>query len=126
MRFNVVYTTVSSRRQAARIAEAIVKKRFAACANFFSIGSRYWWNGRVTRAREWAVIFKTVQRRYPRLERELRRLHPYTLPAIVSLPIEEGLHDYLSWIAVETTAGKKLKKIGPQRTQSSQSGKVKT
>ncbi len=126
MKFISVYTTVSTRRQAERIAEAVVKKRLAACANFFAIGSRYWWNGHVNRAREWAIIFKTVERHYPQLEQELHHLHPYVLPAIVTFPIRRGLQSYLSWIAAETTARRTSKKIVRPRTRSSQSRKSKT
>lgn len=121
MKFISVYTTVSTRRQAERIAAEVVKKRLAACANFFAIDSRYWWKGRINRTREWAMIFKTVDRHYPQLEQELHRLHPYTLPAIVTFPIGRGLHSYLAWIAAETTV---RKKIGPRKTRSLQNGKV--
>lgn len=101
MKLSLVYTTVGNRRDAERLAIQIVKKRLAACANFFKIGSFYWWQGKLTQDSEYAIIFKTPARNYARFEKELLRHHPYELPAIVAIPIEKGFKKYLSWIAAE-------------------------
>jgi periplasmic divalent cation tolerance protein len=112
MKFLLVYTTVGNRKDAEQLATIIVRKRLAACANFFKIGSRYWWKGKLTPDAEYAIIFKTPVRNYPRLEHELRLRHPYELPAIIALSIKHGSKEYLAWIATEATP--RGKKIAPQ------------
>jgi periplasmic divalent cation tolerance protein len=34
--------------------------------------------------------------------KEVKKLHSYSVPEIISLPLEEGNKDYLSWITEST------------------------
>lgn len=99
-----VYTTLPDEEAARRTARILVDERLAACANFFPIGSIYRWKGEVQSEREWALVIKTRDALYPRLEARLRELHPYEVPAIVAYAIAAGLPDYLEWIERETGA----------------------
>jgi periplasmic divalent cation tolerance protein len=94
-----VSTTVEKRDDARRIAEALVEKRLAACAQIVGpILSVYRWKGRMERAEEWLLILKTRKGLYDRLEGEIRDLHPYDVPEIVAVPLAAGSRDYLRWI----------------------------
>ena len=37
-----------------------------------------------------------------RVEAAIRKLHPYSLPEIISWPIERGLAQYLQWVERES------------------------
>jgi periplasmic divalent cation tolerance protein len=97
-----VSTTVEKKDDASRIAEALVEKRLAACAQIVGpILSVYWWKGRIEQAEEWLCILKTRRDLYDRLEGEIRGLHPYDVPEIVAVPLAAGSRDYLRWIDEE-------------------------
>ncbi|MFN4133362.1 MAG: divalent-cation tolerance protein CutA [Candidatus Hadarchaeales archaeon] len=98
----IVYTTCGSRREAARIAEALVSEKLVACANIFPISSIYRWKGRVEGAKEFAIILKTRRKLVQQVISRIRELHTYKIPAIVSFNIVEGSNDYLRWI-IEST-----------------------
>jgi periplasmic divalent cation tolerance protein len=100
----VVLVTCSSTREARKIARAVVEARLAACANIFQapVQSIYRWKGRVDTAREVLMILKTSRKRFPALEKEIRRLHSYDVPEIIALPIERGSRSYLKWLADST------------------------
>ena len=99
-----VFTTVEKREDAERIASTVVKKRVAACAQIVGpIRSTYWWKGQVEEAEEWLLMMKTRQGLYSSLEQEIRSVHPYEVPEIISLPIVAGSAAYLLWIDAETT-----------------------
>ena len=99
----VVLTTLPNGEIAATIARALVEKRLAACVNILApCQSVYRWRGQIETASEVPLLIKTEDGRYAALEAELRRLHPYELPEIVSLPIVRGSPAYLTWIAGET------------------------
>jgi periplasmic divalent cation tolerance protein len=99
----VVLTTLPDAETAASIARTLVEKRLAACVNILApCTSVYRWRGSIESANEVPLLIKTEDGRYPALEAELLRLHPYKLPEIVSLPIVKGSRDYLTWIAGET------------------------
>jgi periplasmic divalent cation tolerance protein len=97
-----VQTTVARQRDAALLAGALVDKRLAACVQVSSIRSVYRWKGRVQRAREWKLVFKTRRSLADKVIRSIRSLHPYELPEIVVTEISGGLPEYLSWICSET------------------------
>jgi periplasmic divalent cation tolerance protein len=95
----LVVTTTDSRRDADILAQALVDKRLAACAQVEGpITSTYWWQGQLENGEEWKCSFKTSAALYKELETELTRIHPYDTPEILALPIIHGSRDYLSWM----------------------------
>jgi periplasmic divalent cation tolerance protein len=95
-----VLTTVGSEEDAERISIALVERRLAACVQTFGpIASRYRWQGKVEKAREWQCLAKTEAARYPEVEAAIRDLHPYDEPEIVATPILAGSAGYLTWIS---------------------------
>ena len=99
-----MFVTTASRREAVRIAEAVVGKRLAACGNVIpSVTSIFRWKGRVQTSGEAMLIMKTTSRRYPALERLIRSMHSYEVPEIIGLTAGKGLGPYLEWVQHETT-----------------------
>jgi periplasmic divalent cation tolerance protein len=97
------YVTASSPEEADRLVEAVVGARLAACANVIDgMRSAYWWQGRLERAKETIVIFKTTRERYAALEEKVKATHSYAVPCVVALPVEAGSAAYLGWIEAET------------------------
>ena len=94
-----VYSTFPTRREAERVAAVVVKSRLAACANSFPVTSFYTWKGRFRRAGEHAVVFKTTEAKYPRLERAIWRMHSDEVPCIVAWKDDRALREYSSWVA---------------------------
>jgi periplasmic divalent cation tolerance protein len=82
------------------IADALVGARLVACVNIISgVSSVYRWQGVIERAQEDLLMMKTVQNKFPELERAIREAHPYDVPEIISLNVDSGGADYLSWVA---------------------------
>lgn len=96
----VVLITASGNREAERLSRALVERKLAACVNIVPrVRSRYWWKGKIETAGEALLIVKTQKRLVPELIRAVRKLHSYTVPEVISLAVEGGNPDYLSWIA---------------------------
>ena len=104
-RFYIVLVTCGSAAEARKIAEALVKKRLAACVNLVAapVESVYRWKGKLDKSRERLLIIKTSKTRLRALEREVLRLHSYETPEFIALPISSGSSKYLSWIAQSLT-----------------------
>ncbi len=101
----LVLSTFPDVATARRISRQLVEEQFAACANILpQIESIYWWEEKVETASETFVLFKTTAGRYAALETTLRRLHPYEVPEIIALRIDQALPDYLRWVS-ESCAG---------------------
>jgi periplasmic divalent cation tolerance protein len=85
------------------LAEALVGRRLAACANIGApIESVYHWQGRVERAAEVPLTLKTAARLFPALAEAARALHPYETPSILAHPVAAVTDDYRAWVVAET------------------------
>ncbi len=93
-----VITTVGSRDDARRIAQALVERRLVACAQISAIESLYHWDGALQDDAEFRLLLKTVDTQYDAVERAIRELHPYDLPAIYALPIDRIHAPYAAWV----------------------------
>ncbi len=99
----LVFTNLPDRATAERVATSLVTAQLAACVNVLAeCTSVYRWQGKVEHATEVPLLIKTSRTAYPRLESELRKLHPYELPEIIALPVTAGLPEYLNWVSQET------------------------
>lgn len=99
----VIYSTFPSFAEAERIGGALVDRGLAACVNIFpGMTSIYVWEGKRQRDAEAAMIIKTRARLADTAIAEARKLHPYTNPAFVVLPVDGGSADFLRWIAEQT------------------------
>ncbi len=95
----VTLITASSEDEARTIAKTIVEERLAACVNIIpSIRSIYRWEGKICDDSESLLIVKTSNKSVEALEKRVAQLHSYSVPEIISLPIERGSEKYLAWI----------------------------
>jgi periplasmic divalent cation tolerance protein len=100
----LVLTNCPDEESANAIALALVEERLAACVNILPrVQSIYRWQGTVESATEIPLFIKSTTTNYPALETAIRDHHPYQVPEIIALPVEQGLPTYLDWIATETT-----------------------
>ena len=96
----VVFVTCASSAEARRIATSLVESRLAACGNVCGapLRSIYRWKGKVEQAREVLLVLKSTRKAFVKMEREIRRLHSYSVPEIIALPVVAGSRPYLEWL----------------------------
>jgi len=100
----LVMTNLPDQAAAEKLAQALIEGRLAACVNVLApCRSIYRWQGKVETATEVPLLIKTAAARYAALEAAIRAAHPYELPEIIAVPIEQGLPDYLAWVVASTT-----------------------
>ena len=86
------------------IARFIVENKLGACVNVVEeVSSVYWWQGNIERDKESLLVVKTSADKFPKLVEEVKKVHPYTVPEIIALPIVAGNGDYLKWIEESLT-----------------------
>ncbi len=94
-----VFVTIDDKDDAEEIAGSLVSKKLAACVQITSpIESTYTWKGEVERSKEWMLMIKSKVSLYDELEKEIKRLHPYETPEIITHKILIGNEDYLEWM----------------------------
>lgn len=99
MKAIVVFVTAANRKEADKIAQALVKEKLAACVSIVpEVYSQYWWQGKIENSQELLLVIKTLPRRYKALEKRVRELHSYTVPEILAMPVVVGNPAYIKWI----------------------------
>lgn len=95
----VVFITAPNEDEAAKIAKAIVKDRFAGCVNIIkNMRSIYSWQGKIEDEPEVLMVVKTQAKLFEPLSIKVKELHSYSVPEIIALPIVEGSEDYIRWL----------------------------
>lgn len=99
----ILLTTVDDAAIAKQLARQLVEMRLAACVNQIEcVHSTYRWEGKIEEADEILLIVKTAVERVPAVKEAIARLHPYQVPEILVLPVEDGSDSYLEWLFVSS------------------------
>lgn len=96
-----VKTTAAKKKDAEKIAAALLNARAAACVQLFQIRSAYWWKGRKIKESEWLVLIKTKKSLYKKVEEIIISAHTYENPEIIATPIVRVSTKYARWLESE-------------------------
>ena len=97
----LVYITNPDRKTALRVGRYLLEKRLCACVNIFKIQSLYWWKQKIENSDEYLIIAKTIDKNYSKIEKEIKKIHPYSVPCILKIKVEKANKDYLDWLLKE-------------------------
>lgn len=98
--YRLVLCTCPDNNTAETLASAMVSAQLAACVNILpGIRSVYIWNGQIESSDECLLLLKTHRDSLEELQKNLNLHHPYDVPEIISLVIDDGFPPYLAWIS---------------------------
>lgn len=106
MPLSIVYTTLPTRNAALEMASKLVSQKLAACGNIIpGMTSVYRWEGAIQESEEVVLLLKTRAEQVSPLMQEVKSLHPYDVPCILSWNLESAAADFESWVVAETSPG---------------------
>lgn len=101
MNFIIIYITHKNKKDAKKVAEALLRDRLIACVNYFPIESSYWWKDEITTSKEIVTLVKTKKENWAKVKKAVEAIHPYETPCIMKLDVESNA-SYARWIHDET------------------------
>lgn len=102
----IVFTTIANAEESENLAKKIVEAKLAACVQILPpMKSVYMWKGELQTDSEHLLLIKTLEDKFPELEKFIQENHSYDVPEIVAVSSEKVSVDYLSWMK-ESLAGK--------------------
>lgn len=102
MEFIVIYCTVPNKKEGKEIAKVLIENKFAACVNILDkMESIFSWDGEMCEEKEALMVIKTKKDHFENVKHVIQKLHSYTVPEIISLPIAQADETYLKWIEHE-------------------------
>jgi len=95
----VVLSTCATEEEAARLAQALVEARVAACVTIVA-GARsvYRWKGAIESSSECLLIIKSSRQLFDSLRAALEKAHSYEVPELLALPVTDGAQNYMNWL----------------------------
>lgn len=100
----VIFVTAANKKEADKIASALINNKLAACVNVIAnVNSLFWWQGKAAYAKETLLIVKTRRALMHKLIKKVKSLHSYAVPEIIALPIVSGDKKYLRWLNESTS-----------------------
>ena len=93
-----VYTTAPDEASSEQIAKECVEAKLAACCNFWPVRTIYSWEGKTKDDTEHIIFLKTSKEKFDELEKYIVKNHPYSMPAIVSIPRDDAHEPYRDWV----------------------------
>lgn len=99
MDYIIVFITTSNKKEAKKLATALIKNRLAACVNIIGgLRSLFKWQGKLDEAQEVLLIVKSKKEKFNKIAKLVKSLHSYEVPEIIAIPIASGFKPYLKWI----------------------------
>lgn len=101
MKFIIIYITHKNKKEARKVAEALLRDRLIACVNYFPIESSYWWKDKIATSKEIVTLVKTRKENWTKVKKAVEAIHPYETPCIMKLDVTAN-QSYVDWIKKET------------------------
>jgi periplasmic divalent cation tolerance protein len=97
--YQIIICTCPDKDTSEKIARLLVNGKLAACVNILpGITSIYRWHDQIESTQEQLLLIKANKTDYQAIELAIKKHHPYEIPEIIAVPVENGLPDYLHWI----------------------------
>lgn len=95
----LIFCTCPDQATAEKIAHVLVETNLAACVNCLpGTTSIFQWQGQIESVQEHLLLIKSHRSRYQALEAAIVANHPYEVPEIIAISIDQGSPAYLRWI----------------------------
>lgn len=77
----------------------LIQKRLASCINVVKgVQSYFFWENQISIENEIILIIKTHKNLHQDLIQEIKKIHPYSVPAIITIDAKDVNKEYLSWM----------------------------
>lgn len=95
----IILSTFPADHDAATLARTLIGEQLAACVNVLApMTSIYRWKGAIEQATEHQLIIKTTISQVDAIKERLVALHPYEVPELLVIGVQDGSGAYLDWL----------------------------
>ncbi len=97
-KFVIIETTLPNSATAKKLAKILLQENLATCIQLTPTSSSYIWQKKIKNSSEILLSIKSKKSLYKQIEKAILKQHPYELPQILAIEINQGFKPYLEWI----------------------------
>lgn len=97
MALSLIITTTPTMDDARKIAHSLLRNKLSLCVQISSVYSVYNWDEGIEESDEYRLVIKASVINLKKIEEEIKALHSYKLPEIITIDIDGGSQEYLDW-----------------------------
>lgn len=98
---NILFLTCANNKEADKIAKALLKKHLIVCAKKTPVSSSFLWQGKIDSEKEVLLIMESIESKFKQIEKQIKKLHSYDTPVLISLPISQASSGIAKWMKKE-------------------------
>lgn len=103
MTISIVYVPCRDSIEAKKIARYLLKNKLVVCCNLIpKVDSIYRWKGKIEETKEAVLIVKTKSSLKDKAIAQIKKVHSYESPVILSWDIKTTTQEVASWVNKET------------------------
>ena len=93
--------TCANQAEADKIAKALLEKRLVVCVKKTPVNSDFLWQGKIGHGSEILLIMDSKEELFAQVEQEVKRLHSYDTPNLVSVLVSRSSAGVAEWMRQE-------------------------
>ena len=97
-----LWLTCADKKEADKIAKALLNKHLIACAKQVPVESAFWWQGKIDNAKEILILMDSRLDLFDNVEAEVAKLHSYDTPNLQAVPVAKINQKAQKWLKAET------------------------
>ena len=101
MKMNILFLTCANNKEADKIAKTLLKKHLIVCAKKTPVYSSFLWQGKIDSGKEVLLIMDSIESKFKQIEKQIKKLHSYDTPVLISLPISQASSGVATWMKKE-------------------------
>jgi periplasmic divalent cation tolerance protein len=103
----LIITTAPKHEDAKKLADLAIERNMTACVQIQAeCTSTYRWQGQIETSTEYPVHFKTNESNKNALISLLKQSHPYDVPEIICIKLDDVESDYAIWLNEQLSGNK--------------------
>lgn len=100
-KYCIITTSCNDKENAKEITEKLLEKRLVSYVQESKRFSSYYWKGEIVREYEYFLTMGSKKSLYKEIEKEIKLIHKYEVPAITMYDIIDGNKEIFKWMDEE-------------------------
>ena len=94
----ILYLTCANDQEAQKISNTLLENKLIACARRSSIGSSYWWDGKIQSDDEVFLMMESIEEKFDAIETKVAELHSYDQFVLTAVPVVRTTAGVEKWL----------------------------